>query len=89
LHYVRHSGGARFDDSVGALTGLGPAPGAGKEEAVLPPAKHSHASAPACTEPFVSATRAVGASTLSGTDGTSVIVLEPDGATRVVKATVI
>lgn len=87
--YERHSGGARFADSVDASVGAGPAPGAGSDEAVLPPAKHSHVSAPACIEPLLNAMRAVGASALSGTDGTSVSVFDPAGATRVVKATVI
>ena len=89
IAYARHSGGARFDGKEGVSAGAGPAPGAGNEEAVFPPAKHSQVTAPACTAPLLKAIRAVGASALSGTDGTRVSVFDPAGATRVAKATVI
>ena len=74
---------------VGASDGSGPAPGAGNDEAVFVAAKHSHVIDPAWTEPFVSTVRAVGASALSGEDGTSTIVFSPAGATRVEYAIVI
>src|SRR5258705_8251453 len=87
--HARHSGGARFDGNVGVCAGTGPAPGAGSEDAVLPSAKHSHVTEPGCDAPFARPTRAVGASALSGTDGTSTSVFDPAAATRVVQATVI
>ena len=44
---VLHSGGARLGGNVGASDGEGPAPGAGKEDAVFVAAKHSHVIDPA------------------------------------------
>ena len=44
---VLHSGGARLGGNVGASVGEGPAPGAGKEDAVFVAAKHSHVMDPA------------------------------------------
>ena len=86
---LRHSGGARLDGKVGASTGNGPEPGAGNDDPLLPPVKHSQVIVPFCTVPRVSEMREVGVSALSGADGTNTSVFDPAAATRVVKATVI